>query len=67
MQGNPQPRRAAGSLSSALIILAASTVWAQPSTPNRPGPWTFGSTAGLTLSPSSFSSDWHGGDKGSIV
>ena len=33
----------------------------------EPGPWRFGAVAGLDLSQSTFSSNWSGGDKGTIV
>jgi hypothetical protein len=32
----------------------------------KPGPWTYGGTAALNLSQSAYSSNWSGGDKGSI-
>lgn len=35
--------------------------------PAEPGPWKYGATLGINLSQSSFSSNWYGGDKGSIV
>jgi len=35
--------------------------------PTPPGPWTFGAVTALNLSQSSFSSNWAGGDKGTIV
>jgi hypothetical protein len=51
----------------ALIILSSAPVLAQDSLVIQSTPWTFGCTAGLTLTESSFSSNWAGGDRGSIV
>jgi hypothetical protein len=33
----------------------------------EPGPWKFGTALGLTLAESAFSSNWAGGDRGSLV
>lgn len=38
-----------------------------PKPPAEPGPWTFGAVATLNFSQSQFSTNWAGGDKGSIV
>jgi len=48
-------------------LLLAATARAQDSTAAAPGPWKFASTLGLTVTQSSFSTNWAGGDKGSIV
>lgn len=48
-----------------LLLLPGAARAAEPE--SAPGPWKFGATAGVNLSQSSFSSNWAGGDKGSIV
>ena len=35
--------------------------------PPEPGPWKFGTNVGLNLSQSAFSTNWAGGDRGSLV
>ena len=60
-------RRAASSAVCALFLLSAAAARGEDAKPITPGPWKFGSTAGLTLTQSTFSSNWAGGDKGSIV
>ncbi len=50
-----------------VAVLGASVSFADDPKPVEPGPWAFQATAGLNLSQSSFSSNWSGGDKGSIV
>lgn len=49
------------------IVLWAPLACAADEKPIVPGPWTYGATAGLNLSQSSFSRNWVGGDKGSMV
>lgn len=46
-------------------MVAAAAVHADPS-PVEPGPWKFKTVLSLNLSQSSFSSNWHGGDTGSL-
>lgn len=60
-------RSAPRTLLCAIVLLCAPVARAQDAKPIEPGPWKFGSTAGLTLTQSSFSSNWAGGDKGSLV
>jgi hypothetical protein len=48
-------------------ILAGPAGAADPPNPLEPGPWKLASTAALTLTQSSFSNNWSGGDQGSIV
>jgi hypothetical protein len=62
-----KPRNAALLLATLLLLATAPGARAQGATAVQPGPWKFTSTAGLTLTQSSFSNNWHGGDKGSIV
>lgn len=47
--------------------LIAAPALAEDKAPAEPGPWKFGAVATLNLSQSQFSSNWSGGDKGSIV
>jgi hypothetical protein len=49
------------------LLLAAAFAAARPAAAADPGPWKFGTTAQLTLSQSAFSSNWAGGDRGSLV
>lgn len=51
----------------ALVLLGAGVARAEDAKPAEPGPWKYTAAAGLTLTQSSFSSNWAGGDKGSIV
>lgn len=51
----------------ALLVLAASPALAADPKPVEPGPWKFGEVLSLNLSQSTFSTNWTGGDKGSIV
>lgn len=51
----------------ALTLLASPSARAADSKPAQPGPWKFGTVASLNLSQSQFSTNWAGGDKGSIV
>lgn len=48
-------------------LLSAGPARAEGPAPVEPGPWKFGEVLALNLSQSSFSSNWAGGDKGSIV
>ncbi len=48
-------------------VLASPALAEDAKKPAEPGPWKLGSTLGLNLSQSSFSTNWAGGDKGSIV
>lgn len=54
-------------LVASLFTLAGGNAHADAPAPVEPGPWKFKTTLGLNLSQSSFSSNWYGGDKGSIV
>jgi len=54
-------------LALALSALAHAAAHAEPAKPIEPGPWKFGSVSTLNLSQSQFSSNWSGGDKGSLV
>jgi hypothetical protein len=49
------------------LAFAAGVAHADAPKPVEPGPWKFGAVAGLNVSQSSFSSNWAGGDRGSIV
>lgn len=51
----------------ALLLFAAAPALADAPKPAEPGPWKLGEVLALNLSQSSFSSNWAGGDKGSIV
>ena len=55
----------------AIILLAALVLapaaHAEPPKPAEPGPWKFGALTSFNLAQSSFSTNWKGGDKGSIV
>jgi len=50
-----------------LIVASAGLVRAEDKKPIEPGPWKFGEVVSLNLSQSSFSTNWAGGDRGSIV
>lgn len=50
-----------------LLLVFALPAGADEKKPVEPGPWKPGATLGLNLSQSAFSSNWAGGDKGSIV
>lgn len=50
----------------ALLALAAAARAEEPK-PIEPGPWKLGAVASFNLAQSSFSSNWKGGDKGTIV
>jgi hypothetical protein len=54
-------------LAVAASALLAGAALADDPKPAEPGPWKFGEVLALNLSQSSFSSNWSGGDKGSIV
>jgi hypothetical protein len=54
----------------AVVVTAgvlATPAFAQDTTAIQPGEWRFATTLGLNLAQSSFSSNWAGGDQGSIV
>lgn len=51
----------------ALLLLSPLTAHASAPKAAEPGPWKFTSVLGANLSQSSFSSNWAGGDKGSMV
>lgn len=55
--------------SAAWLLLAALAAPARADEPKvePPGPWRFGAIAAVNLSQSAFSSNWSGGDRGSIV
>ena len=61
------PRGALAPVALAIALLAAPTARAAEPKPAEPGPWKFGTVASLNLSQSQFSTNWAGGDKGSIV
>lgn len=54
-----------------IVVLCGSLVGpgsrADEAKPVEPGPWKYGAVAGLNVSQSSFSSNWAGGDRGSVV
>jgi hypothetical protein len=56
----------AAAFAAALLLGAAPARAADPA-PVIPGPWKYGAVAAFNLAQSSFSSNWKGGDKGSIV
>ena len=49
-----------------LFLLSAAQAFAADTTGTQPGPWQYGATAALNLSQSAYSSNWKGGDRGSI-
>ncbi len=49
------------------LLALATTARAEDAKPIEPGPWKFGTTMGLNLSQSAFSTNWAGGDRGSLV
>jgi hypothetical protein len=51
----------------AVTLMSSAALSAEESKPLEPGPWKFTTLVGLNLSESGFSSNWAGGDKGSIV
>lgn len=51
----------------ALSTIVATPLHAEPAKPIEPGPWKFGSVSTLNLSQSQFSTNWSGGDRGSLV
>ncbi len=51
----------------ALVLASAGLVRAEEKKPVEPGPWKFGEVVSLNLSQSSFSTNWAGGDRGSVV
>ncbi len=53
-------------LAVALLALAG-PAHAEDNAPPEPGPWKFGTNVGLNLSQSAFSTNWAGGDRGSLV
>ena len=50
-----------------LALFAPATALAEAPAPPEPGPWKLTTVLAANLSQSSFSSNWAGGDKGSIV
>ncbi len=50
-----------------LLLAGTPAARAEEKKPVEPGPWQLTATLGLLLSQSSFSSNWKGGDKGSVV
>ncbi len=49
------------------LLVCASQAQAEPDTTRTmPGPWEYGASVALNLSQSAYSSNWNGGDKGSI-
>lgn len=50
-----------------LLLLAAAPAAAADPSPPEPGPWDLGAVVGLNLSQSAYSSNWSGGDVGSVV
>jgi hypothetical protein len=61
------PLRTVVSMLLATVLLAAARADAQQDTLYVPGPWKYTSTVGVTLTESAFSSNWAGGDKGTIA
>ncbi len=53
-------------LATALLALTGPAL-AEEKAPPEPGPWRFGTNVGLNLSQSAFSTNWAGGDRGSLV
>ena len=51
----------------ATLLALAVPVFAEEKAPPEPGPWKFGTNVGLNLSQSAFSSNWAGGDRGSLL
>ncbi len=51
----------------AALVLLAPAARADEPKPVEPGPWMFGELLSLNLSQSTFSNNWAGGDRGSIV
>lgn len=49
-----------------LFLIWGSQAFAADTTRTVPGPWQYGATTALNLSQSAYSSNWRGGDKGSI-
>lgn len=54
-------------LTGTLVMLLVGSAVAEEKKPIEPGPWLPGAVVGVNLSQSAFSSNWSGGDKGSIV
>lgn len=52
---------------SVFLLALASPTLAEDKGPPQPGPWKFGTNVGLNLSQSAFSTNWAGGDRGSLV
>jgi hypothetical protein len=50
-----------------LVLLAAPVAFADPGKSLEPGPWKYTAVLGASFSQSSFSSNWAGGDNGSVV
>lgn len=49
-----------------LFLIQASQALAADTTRTQPGPWKYGAAAALNLSQSAYSSNWRGGDRGSV-
>jgi hypothetical protein len=49
-----------------LVAVSSSALAADPPKPIEPGPWKFGTTATLNFTQSTYSSNWSGGDRGSM-
>uniref|UniRef100_A0A832MMY6 DUF3078 domain-containing protein n=1 Tax=Eiseniibacteriota bacterium TaxID=2212470 RepID=A0A832MMY6_UNCEI len=60
-------RRIPSAVLAAALLAAALPARAEEKKPAEPGPWQFKSTAQLQLSQSAYSTNWAGGDRGSIV
>lgn len=61
------PRSPMSAMFALTLVLTAAPAFADPPKATEPGPWKFGTTVGLNLSQSAFSSNWAGGDRGSLV
>lgn len=61
------PCRTFGSLLAMITLLVATRADAQQDTVLAAGPWKYTAAVGLTLTQSAYSTNWAGGDKGSIV
>jgi len=60
-------QRVLGSMLLVVTLLAATRADAQQDSVFAPGPWKYTSAVGLTLTESAFTTNWAGGDKGTIV
>ncbi len=59
-------KRVAATLAAALLCISTAAL-ADPPAPPVAGPWKYGALTSFNLAQSSFSTNWKGGDKGSMV